>query len=131
MLKWLSRLFNRKSDPKQAERKKSVERLILNHQRRLQKLKEYQDSPNIPTVPPHILLEIEDIELNIQQLQTELVNGRGDKAKTEAVLAAHQRRLESLRKIAIGHKHSDYGQEIEEIEAKIEQLQAELKNLSC
>jgi hypothetical protein len=133
MLKWLSRLFNPKSKSasKKAERKKFIEGLILNHQRRLQILKKHQGLPDSPFVPPHVLMEIEDIEIKIQQLQTELTTcGIKKKAETEAVLAAHQRRLEILRKIEVRHKSGDYRQEIEEIEVKLEQLKAELKQLS-
>ncbi len=128
MLKWLARLFYREDASKKAERKKAVERLIFNHQRRLRILKEQQALPANPSIPPHVLMEIEDIELKIQQLKAELAAGGPETAKTEAVLAAHQRRLEMLRKTE--PVMGTYEQEIEAIEATIERLKAELKQLS-
>lgn len=46
-------------------------RLIARHERRLQKLKEQQATLGVST-PPHILTEIEDIEIAIKELQAEL-----------------------------------------------------------
>jgi len=46
-------------------------RQIFNHDRRLQKLKEQHASLGLHT-PPHILTEIEDIEVAIKELQIEL-----------------------------------------------------------
>ncbi len=131
MFKWFSRLFKPKSAAKKEERKESLERLISAHQRRLQILKERQELPDSPQVPPHILMEIEDIELEIQRLQTELASGATEKkAEAEAILAVHQRRLAILRKAELEHQPGSNRQEIEEIEAKLEQLKAELKQLS-
>lgn len=47
-----------------------TKRLIFKHQRRLQILKEQQATFGIET-PPHILIEIEEIETTIQRLQSE------------------------------------------------------------
>lgn len=99
------------------------------HQRRLQKLKEQQDSPQIEAIPPHITIEMEDIEAEIRRLQTEIANDSRDRDHKEAVLAAHQRRLETLKKMKVGYKAGDAGQEIAEIEAKLQQLQIELAQL--
>lgn len=49
----------------------NLKTLILEHNRRLQKLKE-QEARYGYSVDPHILLEIEDIEAKLQALQTEL-----------------------------------------------------------
>jgi hypothetical protein len=48
-----------------------IKELIARHKRRLQKLKEKQASYGLDT-PVHILTEIEDVELELEQLQTEL-----------------------------------------------------------
>jgi cell division septum initiation protein DivIVA len=52
-------------------RKTAVETLIINHTRRLQKLKEQQALKGYNT-DPELLLEIEDIEAQLGPLQTEL-----------------------------------------------------------
>lgn len=52
-------------------RKEHVKKLIANHNRHLQKLKEQQASFGLHT-PPHILTEIEDVEVTLAQLQAEL-----------------------------------------------------------
>jgi hypothetical protein len=52
-------------------RQDDLEKLIIEHTRRLQKLKEQQAKYGI-TTEPHILIEIEDIEAKINELQTEL-----------------------------------------------------------
>jgi hypothetical protein len=51
--------------------KENIQKLIFNHNRRLQVLKEQQALRGIGT-PPEVILEIEDIEAAIQQLQTQL-----------------------------------------------------------
>jgi len=51
--------------------KNSIEQLIINNQRRLQKLKEQKASFGLDT-PPHILTEIEDIETEVDNLRIEL-----------------------------------------------------------
>jgi hypothetical protein len=129
MLKWFSRLFGRKKSPEITAKRESLERLMKVHQRRLQKLKEQQASPQTDAVPPHITIEIEDIEAKVQQLQTQLANDSLDRNHQEALLAAHQRRLEALKKMGIRYKTDNYGQEIAEIEAQLRQLQLELEKL--
>jgi len=52
-------------------RKYDIKKLIANYKRRLQKLKEQQAFFGLDT-SPHILTEIEDIEVEIEKLQTEL-----------------------------------------------------------
>ena len=52
-------------------RQDDIEKLIAERERRLQKLKEQRASFGLHT-PPHILMEIEDIEAEIEGLQTEL-----------------------------------------------------------
>lgn len=49
----------------------SIQKLITNKQRRLQKLKEQQSLFGLNT-PPEILIEIEDIESDLKKLKTEL-----------------------------------------------------------
>lgn len=49
---------------------KNNQRLMANYQRRLQKLKEQQATRGLDT-PPHVLIEIEDLEAAIAELQTE------------------------------------------------------------
>ena len=52
-------------------RKKNIQRLLVEHQRYLQKLQEIQARKGVNT-EPHILLEIEDREEEIRKLQAEL-----------------------------------------------------------
>lgn len=52
-------------------RKDDIKKLMVNHERRLQRLKEQQASLGVHT-PPHILNEIEDIITAIEELQTDL-----------------------------------------------------------
>ncbi|MBE7555701.1 MAG: FHA domain-containing protein [Anaerolineales bacterium] len=52
-------------------RQDDVKKLLVNHNRRLQKLKEQQALQGI-SVDPKILIEIEDIEAEIEELQQEL-----------------------------------------------------------
>ncbi len=58
------------------EDKTYLKQLIINHSRRLQKLKEKQALKGIDT-PPEILTEIEDIGTEIEWLQKELKDIRG------------------------------------------------------
>ena len=51
--------------------KDDLRKLIIEHQRRLQKLREQKARRGIDT-PAEILIEIEDIEAKIEQLQTKL-----------------------------------------------------------
>jgi len=53
-------------------RKNDIKRLIAKHNRHLQKLKEREASFGSLHIPVHILTEIEDIEAEIEKLQTEL-----------------------------------------------------------
>lgn len=52
-------------------RKDDLKQLIIRNERRLQKLKEQQASFGLHT-PPHILIEIEDAEAELEKLQAEL-----------------------------------------------------------
>ena len=53
-------------------RKDDIKKLITNHKRRLQKLKEQQASFGPLYTPPHILTDIEDTEAIVKKLETEL-----------------------------------------------------------
>jgi hypothetical protein len=110
------------------KRKEHIERLILTHQRHLQKLKEHQAPPRGGSfVPPAVLMEIEDIEAEIQQLQIQLEDDNcKNREEIEAVLTIKERRLQILK---IRKKGGGYEQEIKEIEAKIQQLATELEQL--
>jgi formylglycine-generating enzyme required for sulfatase activity len=55
-------------------RQEDIQALIATHKRRLQKLKEQQALRGVDT-PPHVLIEIEDIEAELERLQTELDAG--------------------------------------------------------
>ncbi|MBN1220722.1 MAG: SUMF1/EgtB/PvdO family nonheme iron enzyme [Anaerolineae bacterium] len=63
-------------------RRDDVQRLIANHQRRLQKLKEQQAIFG-PHTPPYISIEIEDTEAELERLQTELAGLKGTPPVTE------------------------------------------------
>ncbi len=52
-------------------RKDDINKLIANYRSRLQKLKEQRALQGMDT-PPHILAEIESIEVEVEKLQTEL-----------------------------------------------------------
>ncbi|MCB0197578.1 MAG: serine/threonine protein kinase [Anaerolineae bacterium] len=54
------------------ERKADLQALIINKSRRLQKQKEQQALKGIDT-PAHVLIEIEDLEVEIEQLQADLI----------------------------------------------------------
>jgi hypothetical protein len=71
-------------------RKDDIKKLILKHKRRLQKLKEKQTTFGLDT-PPHISIEIEDIEVEIENLQTEL-----EVLKNSSIAAEIQRALPEL-----------------------------------
>ncbi len=60
-----------------SHKKDDIEKLILNHNRRLQKLKE-QKALYGHSIDPQILIEIEDIEGKLEELQIELENLRQD-----------------------------------------------------
>lgn len=80
----------------------NLQRLITNHQRRLQKLKETQALQGYNT-PPDVLLEIEDIEETIQELQTSLTKVELDLKNNVSLDSWHQpkpgRSLEILLRI--------------------------------
>ncbi len=62
-------------------RKDDIRILVEKHNRHLQKLKEQQSSFGLHT-PPHILIEIEDLEAKLEKLQTELADGEDLEAET-------------------------------------------------
>jgi chromosome segregation ATPase len=112
--------------------KESIEKLISIHQRHLQKLKERQASPRQVhiVVPPKVQMEIEDLEVEIQRLKTALADEDvKNREELERVLAIREQRLQALRKTQT-REGGNYEQEIEEIEAKIQELQNELDQLS-
>ncbi len=54
-------------------RRDDIKKLIINHSRRLQKLKEQQSLLGI-SVAPNVLIQIEDLEATIKKLQVELAS---------------------------------------------------------
>jgi hypothetical protein len=54
-------------------RKTDIQNLVINHTRRLQKLKEQQALKG-HAADPHLLIEIEDVEVQLAQLQAELAS---------------------------------------------------------
>jgi len=133
MGKWLSKMFGRQTEmPDEViQKKETIARLILNHQRRLQKLKEHQTNPGDNKPSPAVKIEIEDIEAEIEQLKATMENESGEsREKMEKALTARERRLEVLRKTEVSQTKGNYEQEIREIEAKIQELQIELEQLN-
>jgi hypothetical protein len=65
-------------------RQADLQKLITEHSRRLQKLKELQARKGIDT-EPHIFVEIEDLEAEIENLQAELseLEGSGEDIRTK------------------------------------------------
>jgi hypothetical protein len=133
MLKWLSEIFSHKAgSPKLLSRKDHIERLITNYKRRLQILREQQPTSkqNIGQVAPHILMEIEDIEAEIQRLQTMVADeSYKNKAEVQAMIIAYQRRLQILKEVEVRSTLQDSDKEVQEIEAEIQRLQTELKQV--
>jgi len=68
-------------------RKDNLQKLITEHQRKLQKLQEQKARLGIHT-PPHILTEIEDTEAEIAELQAELAELEAAKDKPDPFMAA-------------------------------------------
>ena len=131
MSKRFSSRFNRRAS---ATEKESLERRISIHQRNLQILKQQQAAavphPGYHVVSPKVQLEREDLEVEIQQLKTALADEDvKNREELERVLALREQRLQVLRK-AEAHEGSSYQQQIEDIEAKIQELQNELDQLS-
>ncbi|OQY35747.1 MAG: hypothetical protein B6243_04620 [Anaerolineaceae bacterium 4572_5.2] len=62
-------------------RENGLQKLLIKYGRRLQKLKEQQASFGLHT-SPHILTEIEDLEVRIEVLQTELTEMAGNRARS-------------------------------------------------
>jgi hypothetical protein len=112
-------------------RKDFLKQLIRTHKRRLQILKgQFQKPPEQPQVEPHILVEIEDLEVLIQQLQKDLEDESvKNKDELRGVLMATRRRLHRLKEVQVRVALQSHTQEIMEIEAEIRRLQAELENL--
>jgi hypothetical protein len=132
MLKWLFRLFGRHNDTAKASpQKEHIERLISQHERRLQILKEQQasDGQGVWHVPAHILIEIEDVETEIQRLERGVEDENyGGRDQVEAVLEAHRRRLQKLKKLETNSRQPVSSEEIAAIELELQRLQAELKS---
>ncbi len=68
-------------------RQNDIKNLIRSHSRRLQKLKEQQAAYGLET-SPQILIEIEDIEVELKQLQSDLDNP--DSSSDSIIRALHQ-----------------------------------------
>lgn len=130
MLKWLLGLFGRKDGASKASpEKENIKRLISQHERRLHILKEQQANPGQPMVPPHILIEIEDVEAEIRRLESGLEDENyGGRDRVEAVIKAHQGRLQKLKKLEANLTQQVSSEEIAAIELEIQRLQAELKS---
>ncbi len=68
-------------------RQDDIQKLISNHQRRLQLLQEQQALRGLST-PPDVVIEIEDVEAQIQALQAELEIIRQSSVATSQVTAS-------------------------------------------
>ncbi len=79
------RYRNRLRSSKKTMTHKNIEKLIVNHNRRLQKLREEQALRGLDT-PPHILTEIEDIESALEELQMLLKENSGFDKESPRVL---------------------------------------------
>jgi hypothetical protein len=79
-------------------RRDDLQKLIQTHQRRLQKLKEQQAVQGI-NVEPHIVIEIEDIEAELDKLQVELAGLPGEELELPAPAEDNRRRSRRLRSI--------------------------------
>jgi chromosome segregation ATPase len=131
MLKWLSRIFGRQSGTatEAAQSKEFIEKLILSHQRRLQKLKEQQvlSKQNIDQAPPHVLIEIEDIEAEIQRLESELEDENvKNKDEIKRMIKDYSRRLQILKEQP--HANPAILIAIEDLEAETQRLRNELED---
>ncbi len=96
-------------------RQDNLKKLIAKHSRRLQKLKEQQALKGLDTAP-HILIEIEDIEAEIEKLQKEL-ESLGDSSVDRKSQRPEVGRLGSQ-------------DQIEDLEQKPQQLEGELRQLA-
>lgn len=74
-------------------RKEDVKKIVSMQQRRLQKLREQQAMFGINT-PPHILIEIEDLEAEINKLQSELGETESEYQVSNTILFERMRELE-------------------------------------
>ncbi len=105
-------------------REDDIKRLILTHERRLQKLKEHSK------IAPHILLEIEDIEAEIQRRQVQLeADNIKNKDEIKALINNHKRRLAKLKEIQDCSEQQSDDNEIKNIKAEINRLQIESEKL--
>ncbi len=120
-------------------RRDEIKKLITKHNRRLQILREQQALKG-RTVAPEILIEIQDLEANIETLQAELKAIEQDVATEstqpsrpddiQRLITNYNRRLRKLKE-----QHAVMGStvdpqtriEIEDLEAKVEELQSVLK----
>lgn len=103
--------------------KDNLAQLLSIHKRRLQILKEQ------PQANPAVIMEIADIKAEIRQREVELEGEHGkNKDQIEKVLQALNRRLKILqeRQLSIEQK---VPQELRDIEAEIQRLEAELEDL--
>ncbi len=116
-------------------RGEQIEQLIVMHKRRLQKLKEASPEAKKQSkgmsnqlISAEILIEIEDLEAEIQQLQTELTQDNvKNKDEIQGKISAYERRLQALKRHR-GFSGPAVNQEITELEVEIQQLQTELEN---
>lgn len=84
-------------------RKQDIQKLLIDHTKRLQKLKETQARMGIDT-PPHILTEIDEIEAEIGQLQTELDDIVGLGSQITALIEQLERKdYQEARKYQLPH----------------------------
>lgn len=120
-------------------RRNDIERLIAGHQRRLQKLKDLSSESkkqssagNSSPVPAEILIEIEDLQAQIPHLQKALNQASGQhKDNIQRAIEASERRLQKLQSHpSFSSGQGGDNQEIAELQAKVQQLQAELESAS-
>ncbi len=88
----LSSHLDVKRDQETISRRNDLEKLIHTYERRLQKLKEQQAFRGLDT-PPHIMVEIEDIEDQIARLDTELKSLEEQRTEPPSYNFTHFRRL--------------------------------------
>jgi len=124
-------------------RKDDVQRLVAIQQRRLQILKEQRAKFGIST-PPHIAIEIEDLEQEINKLQAELTvsesaYGPSNAAlherlrELEGPLATYNRRAQALQKdLAMeldSERRAVLEERLQEVKSQGDRLQSELESI--
>lgn len=124
-------------------RKEDIDKILAIKQRRLQILKMQEAKFGINT-PPHILMEIEDAESEINKLQAELdASISGYKAsdttlserirELEGPLATYNRRINALRKdLALemdGERRAILEERLREVTVQRDKIQSEIESI--